>query len=93
MKNLILFLCLTLLLACSKSNPSLRTITYYNKLFSIEQTDSIIKAEEAFYLDSIPIITQDSAFYEYYYINDSLILRFIEKKDSVQVTKRINKIQ
>ena len=93
MKNLILFLCLTILLACSKSNSSLRTITYYNKLFSIEQTDSIIKAEEAFYLDSIPIITKDSAFYEYYYINDSLILRFIEKKDSVQITKRINKIQ
>lgn len=92
MKNLILFLCL-IALSCSKSNLSLRTITYYNKLFSIEQTDSIIKAEEAFYLDSIPIITQDSAFYEYYYINDSLILRFIEKKDSVQVTKRINKIQ
>lgn len=92
MKNLILFLCL-IVLSCSKSNLSLRTITYYNKLFSIEQTDSIIKAEEAFYLDSIPIITQDSAFYEYYYINDSLILRFIEKKDSVQVTKRINKIQ
>ena len=92
MKNLILFLCL-IVLSCSKSNLSLRTITYYDKLFSIEQTDSIIKAEEAFYLDSIPIITQDSAFYEYYYINDSLILRFIEKKDSVQVTKRINKIQ
>lgn len=92
MKNLILFLCL-IVLSCSKSNPSLRTITYYNKLFSVEQTDSIIKAEEAFYLDSIPIITQDTAFYEYYYINDSLILRFIEKKDSVQVTKRINKIQ
>ncbi len=92
MKNLILFLCL-IVLSCSKSNPSLRTITYYNKLFSIEQTDSIIKAEEAFYLDSIPIIIQDSAFYEYYYISDSLILRFIEKKDSVQVTKRINKIQ
>lgn len=92
MKNLILFLCL-IVLSCSKSNLSLRTITYYNKLFSIEQTDSIIKAEEAFYLDSIPIITRDSAFYEYYYINDSLILRFIEKKDSVQVTKRINKIQ
>lgn len=93
MKNLILFLCLIILSACSKSIPSLRTITYYNKLFSIEQTDSIIKSEKVFYLDSIPIVTQDSAFYEYYYINDSLVLRFIERRDSIQVTKRINKIQ
>ena len=92
MKNLILFLCLIIVLACSKSTPSLRTITYYNKLFSIEQTDSIIKAEKVFYLDSIPIITQDSAFYEYYYINDSIVLRFIERGDSIQITKRINKI-
>ena len=80
MKNLILFLCLTILLACSKSNPSLRTINAWKKKYKIPETAS---AEEAFYLDSIPIITQDSAFYEYYYINDSLILRFIEKKDSV----------
>lgn len=30
-------------------------------------------------------------FYEYYFIRDSLVIRWIQRGDSVQITKRIDK--
>lgn len=78
-----------ILISCGQSE--LITTTYYNKLFSAEQVDSIIKSENIDRLDSFPIKGSESTYYEYYYLKDSMVIRFIEKKDSIQVTKRINK--
>lgn len=79
-----------ILISCGSIQPELITTTYYNKLFSAEQVDSIIKSENIDKLDSIPIKGSESTYYEYYYLKDSMVIRFIEKRDSIQVTKRIN---
>lgn len=87
MKKLIFAL---LLIGCT-SQKELTTTTYYNQLFSPQQVDSIVKAESIDRLDSIPLRGSKSNYWEYYYLKDSLVIRFIDKGDSIKVTKRINK--
>ena len=72
------------------TNAEYTTNTEYNKNFTYQQVDSILNAEHVDWIDSIPIKGNKSSYYEYYYFRDSLVLRFIEKGDSIQVTKRIN---
>lgn len=60
-------------------------------MFSVQQIDSIIKSENIDRLDSIPIKGSETNYWEYYYLKDSLVMRFLDKGDSIQVTKRINK--
>ena len=85
MKKLIL-LFIIFLISCS-------TTKIFNNYQSYEQLDSIFKAEKILTYDSLPL--QDSEtnkwFYEYYFIRDSLVIRWIPRGDSVQITKRINK--
>lgn len=89
MKKL-LFLLLLFLVGCTKPTPEVTTNTYYNQMFSEAQVDSIIEAEQVDWIERMPVKGSDSVYYEYYYFRDSLVLRFIEKGDSIQVTKRIN---
>lgn len=60
---------------------------------SIEQLDSIFKAEQILTYDSLPLQDYETKenFWEYYFIRDSLVIRWIFKGDSVQITKRIDK--
>lgn len=91
-KLLVLFLVVLLAITrCGTIQKELETTTYYNKMFSLSQVDSIMTAENVTGLDSIPLRGSEKTYYEYYFLKDSLVLRFIEKGDSVQVTKRINK--
>ena len=85
MKKLILFF-IIFLISCS-------TTKIFNNYQSYEQLDSIFKAERILTYDSLPLQDYESKewFYEYYFIRDSLVIRWIPRGDSVQITKRIDK--
>lgn len=86
MKKLILAF-LLFLVACDT------TKTMVNPNQSYEQLDSIFKAEKILTYDSLPLQDYETGkwFYEYYFIRDSLVIRWIPRGDSVQITKRIDK--
>ena len=85
MKKLILFF-IIFLISCS-------TTKIFNSNQSYEQLDSIFKAERILTYDSLPLQDYETKewFYEYYFIRDSLVIRWIPRGDSVQITKRIDK--
>lgn len=85
MKKLIL-LFIIFLISCS-------TTKIVNNYQSYEQLDSIFKAERILTYDSLPLQDHETNkwFYEYYFIRDSLVIRWIPRGDSVQITKRIDK--
>ena len=85
MKKLILFF-IIFLISCS-------TTKIFNNYQSYEQLDSIFKAERILTYDSLPLQDYETKewFYEYYFIRDSLLIRWIPRGDSVQITKRIDK--
>ena len=85
MKKLIL-LFIIFLISCS-------TTKIFNNYQSYEQLDSIFKAERILTYDSLPLQDYETKewFYEYYFIKDSLVIRWIPRGDSVQITKRIDK--
>lgn len=85
-----LFLLLPLFLFNCASQKEYITNTEYNKNFTYQQIDSILKAEQIDWIDSIPLKGSESKYYEYYYYKDSLIFRFFKDGDSIRVTKRIN---
>ena len=84
MKKLIL-LFIIFLISCS-------TTKIFNNYQSYEQLDSIFKAERILTYDSLPLQDYETKewFYEYYFIRDSLVIRWIPRGDSVQITKRID---
>lgn len=65
----------------------------HTPLQSYEQLDSILMAEKVETYDSFPLqdFETDKYFYTYFFIKDSLVIRWIKRGDSVQITKRINK--
>lgn len=83
-KLLILFVVLLMSCKTTKFTPSYQ---------SYEQLDSIFKAERILTYDSLPLQDYETKkwFYEYYFIRDSLVIRWIPRGDSVQITKRIDK--
>ena len=85
MKKLLLIL-LLFLISCS-------TTKIVNGYQSYEQLDSIFKAERILTYDSLALQDYETKewFYEYYFIRDSLVIRWIPRGDSVQITKRIDK--
>lgn len=85
-----LFLLLPLFLFNCASQKEYITNTEYNKNFTYQQIDSILKAEQIDWIDSIPLKGSKSKYYEYYYYKDSLVFRFFKNGDSIKVTKRIN---
>ena len=85
-----LFLLLPLFLFSCVSQKEYITNTEYNKNFTYQQVDSILKAEQIDWIDSIPLKGSESKYYEYYYYKDSLVVRFFKDGDSIRVTKRIN---
>ena len=85
-----LFLLLPLFLFSCVSQKEYITNTEYNKNFTYQQVDSILKAEQIDWIDSIPLKGSESKYYEYYYYKDSLVIRFFKDGDSIRVTKRIN---
>ena len=85
-----LFLLLSLFLFSCVSQKEYITNTEYNKNFTYQQVDSILKAEKIDWIDSIPLKGSESKYYEYYYYKDSLVIRFFKDGDSIRVTKRIN---
>ena len=85
-----LFLLLPLFLFSCASQKEYITNTEYNKNFTYQQVDSILKAEQIDWIDSIPLKGSESKYYEYYYYKDSLVFRLIKNGDSIKVTKRIN---
>lgn len=85
-----LFLLLPLFLFNCASQKEYITNTEYNKNFTYQQIDSILKAEQIDWIDSIPLKGSESKYYEYYYYKDSLVIRFFKNGDSIKVTKRIN---
>lgn len=85
-----LFLLLPLFLFNCTSQKEYITNTEYNKNFTYQQIDSILKAEQIDWIDSIPLKGSESKYYEYYYYKDSLVFRFFKDGDSIRVTKRIN---
>lgn len=60
---------------------------------SYQQLDSIFKVEKIATYDSIPFQDYETKqqFYQYYFIRDSLVLHWIKRGDSIQITKRIYK--
>ena len=84
MKKLLILL--LLIVSCTTTNKFSTGSTY-------EQLDSILKAECVLTYDSLPLQDYETKewFYEYYFIRDSLVLRWIPKKDGVQIIKRIDK--
>lgn len=85
-----LFLLLPLFLFNCASQKEYITNTEYNKNFTYQQIDSILKTEQIDWIDSIPLKGSESKYYEYYYYKDSLVFRFFKDGDSIKVTKRIN---
>ena len=85
MKKLIL-LFIIFLISCG-------TTKIVNSNQSYEQLDSIFKAERILTYDSLPLQDYETKewFYEYYFIRDSLVIRWIPRGNSVQITKRIDK--
>ena len=84
-----LFLLPLFLFSCASQKEYI-TNTEYNKNFTYQQVDSILKAEQIDQIDSIPLKGSESKYYEYYYYKDSLVIRFFKDGDSIRVTKRIN---
>lgn len=86
MKKLLALL-VVFLIACTT------TKTIVNNNQSYEQLDSILKAEKVLTYDSLPLQDYETKewFYEYFFIRDSLVIRWIPRGDSVQITKRIDK--
>ena len=86
MKKLLLLL---FLIGCTTPLPTIQQTPDY----SYQQLDSIFKAEKIATYDSLPLQDYETKewFYEYYFIRDSLVLRWIKRGDSVQITKRIYK--
>ncbi len=82
---------LAILTGCAVYTTTFSTTTCYNKTFSISQVDSIMTAEGVFELDSLAVRGLSDSYYEYYFLKDSLVIRFIKNEDSILVTKRINK--
>jgi hypothetical protein len=84
-KLLILFI--VFIMACGSSK------TLYNGNSSYQELDSILKAERVLTYDSLPLQDYETKenFWVYYFIRDSLTLRWIKRGDSVHITKRINK--
>ena len=84
MKKLLILL--LLIVSCT-------TTTKFSTGSTYEQLDSILKAERVLTYDSLPLQDYETKewFYEYYFIRDSLVLRWIPKKDGVQIIKRIDK--
>ena len=85
-----LFLLLPLFLFNCATQKEYITNTEYNKNFTYQQVDSILKVEQIDWIDSMPLKGSESKYYEYYYYKDSLVLRFFKDGDSIRVTKRIN---
>lgn len=87
MKKILLILLMFFLIACKTSKQSLDSLQTY------EQLDSILKAERVLTYDSLPLQDYETKkwFYEYFFIRDSLVIRWIPRGDSVQITKRIDK--
>ena len=85
MKKLILFF-IIFLISCG-------TTKIVNSNQSYEQLDSIFKAERILTYDSLPLQDYETKewFYEYYFIRDALVIRWMPRGDSVQITKRIDK--
>ena len=85
MKKLILLFIIFLISCC--------TTKIVNSYQSYEQLDSIFKAERILTYDSLSLQDYETKkqFYEYYFIRDSLVIRWILREDSVQITKRIDK--
>ena len=78
-----LFLLLPLFLFNCASQKEYITNTEYNKNFTYQQIDSILKAEQIDWIDSIPLKGSKSKYYEYYYYKDSLVFRFFKNGDSI----------
>lgn len=87
MKKLILIL--LLFISCGTPLPIIQQTPNY----SYQQLDSIFKVEKIVTYDSIPFQDYETKqwFYQYYFIRDSLVLYWIKRGDSVQITKRIYK--
>ena len=85
MKKLILLFIIFLISCCITK--------IVNSYQSYKQLDSIFKAEKILTYDSLPLQDYETKewFYEYYFIRDSLVIRWIPRGDSVQITKRIDK--
>ena len=85
MKKLLLIL-IAFLIACGTT----KLVPGYQ---SYEQLDSIFKAEKILTYDSLPLQDYETKkwFYEYFFIRDSLVIRWIPRGDSVQIFKRIDK--
>lgn len=82
----ILYIIILFLISCS-------TTKIVNSYQSYEQLDSIFKVERILTYDSLPLQNYETKewFYEYFFIRDSLVLRWIPKGNSIQITKRIDK--
>ena len=87
MKKLILIL--LLFISCGTSLP----IIQQTPNCSYQQLDSLFKVEKIATYDSIPFQDYETKqqFYQYYFIRDSLVLHWIKRGDSIQITKRIYK--
>lgn len=85
MKKILLLL--LFLIACKTPKQSLESLQTY------EQLDSIFKVERILTYDSLPLQDYETKkwFYEYYFIRDSLVIRWIPRGDSIQIIKRIDK--
>ena len=82
----ILYIIILFLISCS-------TTKIVNSYQSYEQLDSIFKVERILTYDSLPLQNYETKewFYEYFFIRDSLVIRWIPKGNSIQITKQINK--
>lgn len=69
------------------------TRNFHSEYQTCGQLDSILKAEHVLTYDSMPFQDYETnkRFYIYFFKRDSLVIRWIYRGDSVQITKRINK--
>lgn len=69
------------------------TRNFHSEYQTYGQLDSILKAEHVLTYDSMPFQDYETKdrFYIYFFKRDSLVIRWIYRGDSVQITKRINK--
>ena len=82
----ILYIIILFLISCS-------TTKIVNSYQSYEQLDSIFKVERILTYDSLPLQNYETKewFYEYFFIRDSLVIRWIPKGNNIQITKQIDK--
>ena len=89
-----LLLTIALFISCGTTSYITQQ-TLYSKNFSVSQFDSISIVDtlpSRANWDSIPIVNQDgNSFYIYVYSKSNTIYRVYLDKDSVNVTKRLNK--